>query len=326
MKSIWLRFIAIFVLAFSFAEVQAARPRPVGSELYVAQDAKVWTEPSRFGVPLALLKTGLKLRVLEYSSSQKWVKVETPSGREGWILLRLTTQDQRRTLPANTQWGDVASGESAANRNPAGLDVEEADRKPASTVTADAGSGDSSSSLELTLAPEYMNQLTRENANGFGFHVQGLWRLSANGAIGPALSWHRFSTSVTDNTYTVARSSHRLSAELLYRWRYSDFRFDVGLGYALDRSTISTTENGSGAEVPNTTSITYNGSGSESSIAMRFNPRYIFPISRGVKLGVHFAYLIDWGLGSGEGNFVSTDSVSPPYHYVGGGLSLSADL
>lgn len=318
--------IGILSLLFVSSVADAARPRPVGSELFVAQDAKVWSEPSRFGVPLALLKTGLKLRVLEYSSSQKWVKVETPSGREGWILLRLTTQSQRRTLPANTQWGEVSQGTTAVDRNPAGLDVEEADRKPASTVTADAGSGDSSSTLELTLAPEYMNQLTRENANGFGFHLQGLWRLSANGALGPAISWHRFSTSVTDNTYTVARSSHRLSAELLYRWRYSDFRFDVGLGYALDRSTISTTENSSGAEVPNTSTVTYNGSGSESSVSMRLNPRYIFPVSRGIKLGVHFAYLLDWGLGSGEGNFVEEGAVSPPYHYIGGGLSLSVDL
>lgn len=321
-----IRSIGVLTLLFVSNAVHSARPQPVGSELYVAQDAKVWSEPSRFGVPLALLKTGLKLRVLEYSSSQKWVKVETPGGREGWMLLRLTTQSQRRTLPANTEWGEVSQGTSSVSRNPAGLAVEGAERKPDSTVTADAGSGDSSSTIELTLAPEYMNQLTRENANGFGFHLQGLWRLSANGAIGPALSWHRFSTSVSDESFTVARSSHRLSAELLYRWRYSDFRFDLGLGYALDRSSISTTNNSSGAEVPNTSTITYNGSGSESSVSMRLNPRYIFPISRGIKLGVHFAYLIDWGLGSGEGNFVSEGAVSPPYHYMGGGLSLSVDL
>ncbi|NCN40891.1 hypothetical protein GW916_06530 [bacterium] len=294
----------------------AARPVPVSSKIFVSKDTKLWSEPNKFGVATALLKTGLPLKVVEYSSENSWVRVETPSGRTGWMPVTFTTQSSRRSLPANTKWADEEAG-----RNPA------SEGEPVgNSLTADQGQGDSSKTWELSLSPEYMNQITRENANGFGFHLLALQRLTSNGGIGPAISWHRFAKGATASGNSTNRTSHRLSIEALYRYRFSDFRMDLGIGYALDRSSVRTVDS-SGALVPDSGGFTFNGSGSESSLSIRMTPRYIFPVSRGLKIGIHASYILDWGLGSGEGNFAGQDSaVSPPYHFLGGGMSLSMDL
>lgn len=306
----------LILLGSLTTDANSARPVSVASSVYVAKDTKLWSEPNRFGIPTALLKTGLPLKVVEFSSGEDWIRVKTPSGRKGWLPVKYTTQSNRRTLPSNTQWAEETS-----DRNPASTE------EPVSnTLTADPGAGDSSKTWELSMAPEYINQITREKASGFGFQFFALKRLSANGGIGPSISWHRFFKGVSDGTNSTSRTSNRFSLEALYRYRLKSFRFDAGLGYALDRSSVRTVD-GSGALVPDSGGVTFNGSGSESSVSFRLTPRFIFPMSRGLKIGVHLSYLLDWGLGSGEGNFAGAgDEVSPPYHYFGGGLSLSMDL
>ncbi len=309
-------FLILMFLFFGSAQVLASRPVPVNSKIFVSQDTKLWSEPNRFGVATALLKTGLPLSVVEYSSNKDWVRVKTPTDRMGWLLVTYTTQANRRTQPANSKWSEAQDGRDPASENEA----------VGNTLTADPGSGDTSKTWEFSFAPEYLNQITREKASGYGFQLFALNRLSSNGALGPAISWHRFSKGASASGYSTHRSSHRLSIEALYRYRLESFRFDFGLGYALDRSSIRT-EDSNGALVPDSGGLTFNGSGSESSMSIRLCPRYIFPVSRGLKIGVHLAYILDWALGSGEGDFAGESSaVSPPYHYFGGGLSISMDM
>jgi hypothetical protein len=106
------------------------------------------------------------------------------------------------------------------------------------------------------------------------------------------------------------------------RYRISSFRLDLGLGYALDHTSIES-RYADGSLAP----AEYNGSGTASSIALRITPRFIFPVSSVLKMGLYVTYNLDFELGSGEGPFAGAESaVSPPFSYLGGGLSIAMDF
>jgi hypothetical protein len=294
---------------------QAARPAPEASYAFVATETKLWTEPTRFGEPKAMLRTGVELEVLEYSSARDWIRVKTGSGRIGWIPTRFTTQGGRRTFPVNADLGNEASAEGGS-RNPASVELQ-----------APASMADSSKSWEALLGVEYMNQITREKTSGFGVDVSALHRLTNNWSLGGALSWDRFSKSASSGGYSTSRTSHRIFPHALFRFRYSDFRVDLGLGYALDRSSIRTED--SAGNLVNTAAdgSLVSGSGHESSLGFRITPRFILPLSRLLKVGFYVSYLLDVPLSSGDGNFAGADqAIKPPYSYLGAGVSMSLDF
>jgi len=294
-----------------FSNSQAARPEKEAEFTYVAEDAKLWTEPTRFGQAVALLKTGVELSIREYSSNRTWVKVLTPTGREGWVPTRFTTQSGRRTFPLNADLG------SSKDRGPASIEAQGA-------VELSAPQGDTSNAWEGTLGLEYMNQLTRETTSGFGIDLSMLHRLTNSWSVGGGLSWNRFSKSAesVSTGNTTQRTSHRFSPQLLMRYRMSSFRLDLGLGYALDRSSVET-RFADGSLAP----AAYNGSDSESSIAIRVTPRFIFPVSQLVKVGIYVTYLMDIALSSGEGDIAGAENaVSSPYSFIGGGMSVGMDF
>jgi hypothetical protein len=278
----------------------------------VAADSKLWNEPTQFAQPLALLKTGLELDVLRYSSDRGWMKVRTPGGREGWIEVRFTTQAGRRTFPLNAQF----ASQRASRRSPASVDLQ----------APSAEDFDSSKSWEGLLGMEYMNQVTREKASGFGFDLSALHRLSNNWSMGAAFTWNRFSKSESLDGFSTSRSSHRLFPHLLTRYRFGDFRMDMGLGYAMDRTSIDTRDSSGDLIEENEDGDLVSGSGTESSLGLRLTPRYILPVSRLVKVGFYLTYSMDVALSSGEGDFTSEDAVSSPYSYLGGGVSVAIDF
>lgn len=306
----WILLFGVLRVVSSFA----ATPEKEAEYTYVAQDAKLWTEPTRFGQAIAVLKTGVELSVREYTSNRSWVKVVTPSGREGWIPVRFTTQAGRRTFPINSDLGKSGS------RSPASVEAQNA-------VQLSVPSGDTSGSWEGMLGLEYMNQITREKTSGFGVDLSALHRLTNSWSMGGALSWNIFSKSAVSAKTgdKTSRISHRVSPQFLMRYRISSFRLDLGLGYALDHTSIETRyADGSLAPAKYTK---YNGSGTASSIALRITPRFIFPVSSVLKMGLYVTYNLDFELGSGQGPFAGAESaVSPPFSYLGGGLSIAMDF
>ncbi len=293
----------------------ASRPAPEASYTFVATETKLWTEPTRFGEPKALLRTGVELEVLEYSSAKDWIRVKTGSGRIGWIPTRFTTQGGRRTFPVNAQLGDQAS-DANGTRAPASVELQ-----------APTSMADSSKSWEALLGVEYMNQLTREKTSGFGFDVSALHRLTNNWSVGGAVSWDRFSRSASSGSYSTSRTSHRIFPHALFRFRFSDFRVDLGMGYALDRSSIRTEDAAGNLVSTAADGSLVSGSGHESSLGFRITPRYILPLSRLLKVGFYMSYLLDVPLSSGEGSFAGADkAISPPYSYLGAGVSMSLDF
>jgi hypothetical protein len=309
--------VGVLVFAATIPQVDAARPRPEAASAFVATDTRLWTEPTRFGEAMALLKTGVELDVIEYNSNRDWMRVKTPSGRTGWILVRFTTQAGRRTFPINAALPEASQQEES-----------EGGRGPASVELSATGNGrDSSGTWEGLLGLQYMNQITRESTSGFGFDLSALHRLTNNWSVGGAFTWDRFSKSASAGDFTTSRSSHRYFPHVLFRFRWADFRSDFGLGYALDRSSI-TTRDSSGQVIttaPDGGLVT--GSGSESSLGLRITPRYILPLSRLVKVGFYMSYLVDIPLSSAEGRFAGADkAITPPFSYLGAGASVSIDF
>jgi hypothetical protein len=293
--------------------LQAARLSPEASYAFVASETKLWTEPTRFGEPKALLKTGVELEVLEYSSERDWIRVKTGSGRIGWIPTRFTTQGGRRTFPVNAQLGDDAVSA-------------EGSRAPAS-VELQAPTSDTSKSWEALLGVEYMNQITREKTSGFGLDVSALHRLTNNWSLGGAMTWDRFSKSASSGAYSTSRTSHRIFPHALFRFRYSDFRVDLGLGYALDRSSIRTEDAAGNLVSTDSNGLLVSGSGHESSLGFRITPRYILPLSRLLKVGFYMTYLLDVPLSSSDEDFAGAEqAIKPPYSYLGAGVSMSLDF
>jgi opacity protein-like surface antigen len=314
--------VASLVVASSLA--QAARPAPEASFAFVAADTKLWTEPTRFGEAKALLKTGVELQVLEYSSNRDWVHVKTASGRTGWIPVRFTTQSGRRSFPLNAQFSSPSEGSrapSSVEETPAA-----ADASAPVALQAPGSDADSSKSWEGLLGLEYMNQLTREKTSGFGLEAGALHRLTNHWSVGGAFQWNRFSKGAELNGYTTDRVSNRLFPNVVFRYRHSDFRVDLGMGYALDRSSIKTRDPNGNIITTNNAGELVTGSGHESSLGLRVTPRYILPVSRLVKVGFYVSYMIDIALQGGEGDFASAGAISPPYSYLGAGMSVSASF
>jgi len=302
-------------VALSFTSLtRAARPSPEASFAFVAKDAKLWSEPTRFGEAMALLRTGVELQVLEYSSARDWMLVKTTSGRTGWIPVRFTTQSGRRTFPLDAKLGDEPHDKSTRN--------------PASVALSAPGSNiDSSKSWEALLGLEYMNQITREKTSGFGLDISALHRLTNNWSVGGAFSWDRFSKSASAGGYSTSRSSHRIFPHALFRFRWADFRADLGMGYALDYSSRTTKDSDGQIVSLNDDGLRVSGSGTESSLGFRITPRYILPLSRLVKVGFYVSYLMDVPLSSAEGDFAGeAEAISPPYSYLGAGMSVSVDF
>lgn len=311
----------MLVASFAVAStLHAARPAPEASYAFVASDTKLWTEPGRFGEPKAMLKTGVELNVLEYSSNRDWVRVQTASGRDGWIPTRFTTQDGRRTFPINAKLGSdgqVSSRAPASARAPASVEL--------SAPNADA---DSSKSWEGLLGFEYMNQITREKTSGFGLDASALHRLTNSWSLGPALEWNRFSKTASEGGYTTSRKSHRIFPHLLFRYRWADFRADLGLGCAMDRTTLRTEDATHNVITTTPDGLLATGSdGTDYSVGFRITPRYILPVSRLVKVGFYLSYMLDVSVSKAEGDFAGAEeAIDSPYSYLGGGMSASLDF
>lgn len=91
------RFALYFALLAGAPFAARAAPKVEYAESsYVTGRTRLWNEPNRFGEAIAILEPGLRVEVLTYTSAADWVEIRTPSGREGWVLLRFTALANRR--------------------------------------------------------------------------------------------------------------------------------------------------------------------------------------------------------------------------------------
>jgi hypothetical protein len=314
------------LLAAPLAALAAPRA-PEASRTYVATTTKLWTEPTKFGEGIALLQPGVELEVLRYSSSEAWMKVRTPSGREGWVPARFTSQSSRRTKPVVA--GDQAlpdEGEGA----PRGPASEEAAAEAATETASVPDAADfTEEPTEFHVGLEYLNELSRENAHGFGLQVGGAYRTGNNWAFGAGLDWDTFGASSQDSEFKVTRRTNRYFPHALARLRYASLRLDLGLGISLDHTSFKATDRASGDTIEETADgDKVTGSQLDTFLGVKISPKFYFPISEGLRLGIYASYEMDIGLTSGDGEFATTeeDKVGRVQHLVGGGVAFSLNL
>ncbi len=293
----------------------SAPPVSVGERTFIAKATKLWTEPNRFGEPTAQLKTGLPVEVLDYDASRSWIMVRTPSGREGWLPLRFTSQDSRRTQPVISHKAPAED----ASRSPAGFE-ETLAKESAAPVDAAASSG---RAFEGSLG--YGNQLNHESAHGFGMGVAVTFPLAKSFLWGAGIDWRmHFKSSTADDcfsneTCTVSRRSHRIFPHAFVRLQKDAFGFGVGLGFAIDRSSITTKDaNGNTIEESDNGSP-LSGSSTEFRMGIRLGARYDFDLSPGLVLGPYLDYDLDIALSNGEGELIG-EPVGRVFHSLGGGV------
>jgi hypothetical protein len=87
-------------LAFGLLGPVRARAAPVeklASQAYVVKESQLRTEPYDWAEAIAVLEAGLRVSVVLHSTNKKWVRVQSPSGREGWLPVANTTLGGRRS-------------------------------------------------------------------------------------------------------------------------------------------------------------------------------------------------------------------------------------
>ncbi len=291
----------------------------VGAKTYVAKNSKIWTEPNRFGEAIAELKAGLPVEVLDYDASRIWVLVRTPSGREGWMPLRFTSQDSRRTQPM------ISHKVEKSDRAPASsfeetVEAEEKAEKVGESSTASRGPA-----MDFSLG--YSNQLSVENAHGLGLGVSISFEIDSDFYWGAGLNWKLHSKSVTgtcftDNECQVSRQSQRIYPSVHVQMRKSAFALSANLGLAWDHTGITTKNLTTGViEQTDDSGNKLTGSGNEFRLGFGVRAAYTFRVGASMALGPYVDYDLDLALSDGSGEFAGTAS-GKVFHYFGGGVLL----
>lgn len=124
---------AAVVSVATMATIAHGAPREKFAEKTVPRiDARLYSQPNRYGQPISIVGKGLELKVLRYSSTRSWALVETPSKRRGWIPVASTSLGLRYSAK------DLArrSAPAARGAEVAGKVQPDGGRKPASASKA----------------------------------------------------------------------------------------------------------------------------------------------------------------------------------------------
>ena len=229
---------ATLLVSLSSRVSRAAPIEDVGEATEVVKATRLWTEPTRFGEAIAVLDPGLKVRVLSYVMTRGWIKVETPSGREGWIPMRNTALAGRRSTslipsqiaqaevgrrrPASTEGANDTPDGSADPNDLSTADQQLTDNEPPPPQTAPAVSKADTNkrkakTLKLPLEPkpaefespwqigfglEYANQVNLGRASGVGIHAHLARQVAATDStkfsLGLGLDWNFYSETSAD--------------------------------------------------------------------------------------------------------------------------------
>jgi hypothetical protein len=312
------RRVLIFSLALLIELPRPAAAAPlvsVGGQTFVSKTTRLWTEPNRFGEATAELKVGLPLEVLDYDASRSWVLIRTPSGREGWLPLRFTSQDSRRTQPM------ISHAPSDSDRKPAAAFEEAVAKDETAASPAPAG-------RPWEFALGYSNQVNHESAHGLSLDAGLLFSKESTTGFGAALGWKFHGkttrgTCFTTDQCSVSRHSQRFYPHAYYRHSTGAFSMSAGLGLAIDRTSLTTKSLTTGQTYQvDDDGFRLTGSGTEFRLGFRVGARFnVLGDSPDMALGPYMDYDLDWALSNGAGEFAAAP-VGRVFHILGGGVFL----
>jgi hypothetical protein len=307
----------LFMLLLPSAFVRAAPKSDFSEKAFVAvEKVMLLTEPTQFGESIAELKGGLELKVLQYNSTNTWVLVKTPSGREGWIRLRETSLGGRREKPLFSK--------KSSSRNPASLGGVEVESGAEGGGAAFHGS-EYLHLLKMQLA--YQNQLSRSQSSGIGFSLGYEVVLSTRFSLGPAFSFQYFGENAVSAAtgLDVNRKTYKMQPNLAFTLRplgfESPFVFASHLGLDIDRTTIKTRDLITRELIEEIDGLAVSGSGTNFSLITTLAPGMSFKIESNIRFEVFLLYslLVDF-LSKEEQDFLD-ESQSRFSHTLGLGLS-----
>jgi uncharacterized protein YgiM (DUF1202 family) len=308
----------ICALIFCSVMAHAAPLVSIGQKTYISKNAKLWTEPNRFGEATAQLKAGLPVDVLDYDASRSWVLVRTPSGREGWVPLRFTSQDTRRTQPMISHKAEIDSG-----RSPAGTFEEAVVADAAGEKVETVEEPKSGKPFDFSLG--YSNQLSVEKAHGFALGVAFNFEVDADFFWGVGVGYKRHAKSSTGVCFTtdqckVSRASQRFYPHVQAQFRKEKFVVGVNVGLAMDHTSLKTLNLTSGqVEQTDGSGNRITGSGNEFRLGLGLRVGYSFPVVPGMAIGPYFDYDLDVAFSDGSGDFAGVPS-GKVFSTIGGGV------
>lgn len=299
----------VLCLGFCLALTAHSKNSNFVGDVFVTAQTKLWTEPTKFGEPIADLDPGLKLDLVSYSTSGSWARVTTPSGREGWILVRHTSLSGLRSNPTR-----VAGGGAGEGRNPASIE----------------GVAVVVSPWKLVFDLGYANQLNRSAASGI------LTTVGLNYVIGPRLyldmglgyGFFADSEDAVDINARTQRSTHRFfpffGADLYLNENVS---LGTSLGFDLDRTEYET------RDLTTTELILTDGSGLRVTggewnyaLSFRLQPKFLLPLGEDSKMGFFLGYDFTLQFGAGDGDFAGSPPANQIVSTLGAGIAFQKDF
>jgi hypothetical protein len=295
---------AFLWLALGAASSLAAGLVDFNSKTHVTTKSRIWTEPSRFGEAIAALEPGLELEVIEANTSQSWVKVRTPSGREGWMPARHTALWGRRAEP-------LVPGEEGSSR------------RPASMGSAQPVAAAPKETAQLAFGLLYANQINRSATHGFGAEAGVEFDVESQFSVGFGLDYGFFGESArsSDGQIDTRRVTQRFVPQARATWNADAFALIVGLGWELERTSFETTDLTTGDKLLTDPDTGLKVSGSEwtHGLAFKLQPSFSISSDERSKFYVFASYALNVQLQGSEGEFLGTPT-SALTHMVGLGL------
>ncbi len=292
----------IFISSLAFTAISFANSSQFGSgfgqkwieKIQIVRKTKIWTEPTKFGEPIAELEPGVELELISYSTSGAWARVSTPKGREGYVLVRHTNLSGRRgDGPLNP--GDQDAINSARLDDPMSKNREIASVQDRTLSFFDTG---------LNLG--YGNQINRSFASGFTTGIYLDFRVATQWTLGLAYDYGYFSDSAADllaNAQTQ-RKSHRHFPHARVRYAESAFDFVLGIGLDIDSTNFNTQNLTTGQVITqNDAGQLVTGSERNSTLGLKIEPKYWFPIGSQSYMGLYSALQLTVNFGDGAGSF-----------------------
>lgn len=302
---------ACFFLSLIMAHSVWAAPRVEFAEnTQTIKPTKLWTEPTRYGEPIAELGRGIDLKVLSFNASKSWVRVRSPEGREGWLLLRHTSLSGRRDESLF-----AGRGGAGGPRDPASASGDQ----PAQETQVLSTTG-------VALGLGYLNQVNRGATSGLGFGAGFEWALRPGIALGLGAVGAFFSEVEVDQSVAteVSRQSFKIGPAVSALFAFGDFYFSSLAGVEWDRTTVETVDTSTGQIIDvGTGGGRVSGTDTTMGLMLAFEPGFLLAFedtANTLRLGLKYQLSIDLSSQSASG-FEVDESGSRVSHAVGLGLN-----
>ncbi len=263
-------------------------------KIQTIRKTKIWTEPTKFGEPIAEIEAGVALELLSYSTTGTWARVSTPQGREGYVLVRHTNLSGRR-------------GEGPLNANDEALKSAQNEFPNSRSIASTAERELSDFDIGLDLG--YSNQLNRSQASGFQSGLSFDYALNNQWTLGLGLDYNYFRDSARDDSISAqtSRTTNRFFPHARLRMVESYFDFILGIGFDIDKTTFSTLDTVTGEPIiTNSQGLYVSGTENNTSLGVKIQPKYWFPIGSQSYFGLYANLGLTIQFGTGTGIFAGS--------------------